>query len=155
MAQHIHPTSPSGCRFASAIITPDSRRTEGMIEKGGPVNDLSTLRTGLGSSFSAIEDLTSTLGAAEWPAQSLCPAWTVRDVVSHLASVEVVLSGWLPDGVDVPPPFERAGSFVASTSGLDAASFVPTVHEVFRRASPRSGRVVRARSAASVVDADW
>lgn len=95
------------------------------------MNDLSTLRTALGSSFSAIEDLTSTLGAAEWPAQSLCPAWTVRDVVSHLASVEVVLSGWLPDGVDVPPPFERAGSFVASTTGLDAASFARTVHEVF------------------------
>ncbi|HEY3941179.1 MAG TPA: maleylpyruvate isomerase family mycothiol-dependent enzyme [Acidimicrobiales bacterium] len=45
------------------------------------------------------------LSDGEWEAQSLCPEWRVRDVVSHLGGIESALLGWRPEG-ERPAPFE-------------------------------------------------
>ena len=49
---------------------------------------LDGIRSALGQSYTAIESLCAVMSPAQWQAQSLCPDWTVRAVIGHLASVE-------------------------------------------------------------------
>ena len=105
------------------------------------MSDLETIRTALERCYDSIEGLCARLDEADWGTQSLCPDWTVRGVVSHLAGVEQVLSGWLPDGVETPPPFERAGVFARETSDLDNSAFAARVGEVFSERRRDSIRV--------------
>ena len=56
---------------------------------------LDGIRGALGQSYTATENLGAVLSPAQWRAQSLCPDWTVRAVVGHLAGVEEMLAGWL------------------------------------------------------------
>ena len=97
------------------------------------MTDLSTIRAALEESFDALETLGADLAPGEWDSPSLCPEWTVRGVVEHLASIENVLVSWVPDTVDTPPPFSRAGSFVKEVAGLDAPAFMERVRGVFGR----------------------
>jgi uncharacterized protein (TIGR03083 family) len=64
------------------------------------MTDLDAIRGALGQSYAAIENLCAGMSPAQWRAQSLCPDWTVRAVVGHLAGVEQMLAGWLPRGAD-------------------------------------------------------
>jgi uncharacterized protein (TIGR03083 family) len=81
---------------------------------------LDELRAALEHCYAATEALCADLSDDEWRAQSLCPQWTVRDVVDHVTSIEAVMAGWWPDDDTTPPPFERAGEFLAdSTPYLD------------------------------------
>ena len=68
--------------------------------------------------FGAIEGLMDRLGPGEWAVQSLCPDWTARGVITHLASVEHALTGWLPTPDDDKPPFEKVGEFSARAASL-------------------------------------
>ena len=72
------------------------------------MNDLPTILGALEGSFEAIEALCDDLSPAEWTAQSLCPEWDSRAVISHFASIEAVLVDWLPERADVPPSFAPA-----------------------------------------------
>ncbi len=87
---------------------------------------LDEIRGAMEHCYAAIEALCADLSDDEWQAQSLCPDWTVRDVVDHVTSIEAVMAGWLPDDVTTLPPFERAGEFLAddhaATSTRSAAS---------------------------------
>lgn len=74
------------------------------------------IRGALEHCYSAFETLCADLSDDEWQAQSLCPDWTVRDVVDHVTSIEAVMAGWLPDDTTTPPPFEKAGEFLADSS---------------------------------------
>ena len=65
---------------------------------------LDGIRSALGQSYTAIENLCAVMSPAQWRAQSLCPDWTVRAVVGHLAGVEQMLAGWLPGSADELPP---------------------------------------------------
>lgn len=102
------------------------------------------IATALQACYSAMEALCADLGEAEWAVQSLCPDWTVRDVVNHLASIEAVMAGWLPDDDHTPPPFAKAADFLreADTTGAD---YLEAVHAVFDR---------RRRDLAALSDAD-
>ena len=93
--------------------------------------DLPTIRTALDTCYTAIDALGADLAPEEWSTQSLCPDWDVRGVISHLAAIEAILQGWLPDGPDTPPPFERAGAFAEATASLDGPGFAATAHELF------------------------
>jgi uncharacterized protein (TIGR03083 family) len=95
------------------------------------VRDLTTIRTALDLSYSAIEALTVELSEDDWATPSLCPGWTGRDVVLHLASIEQVLAGWLPGNGEEPPDFARAGHLAAETATLDNLTFGRRVREVF------------------------
>ena len=97
------------------------------------MTDLAGIRDALGQSYAAIENLDAVLSPAQWRAQSLCPDWTARDVVTHLASVEHMLVGWLPRSADELPPFDRVTEFIQQTRGLDDAGFAARVAEVFGR----------------------
>jgi len=89
------------------------------------------LRAALINCYSAVEAMCAGLDETQWTVQSLCPEWTVRGVVDHLASVEAVLVGWLPDDATAMPPFERAGEFLAQTAGLHGAQYLDRVRGVF------------------------
>ena len=50
------------------------------------MTDLARITGALEQSYAAVEKLCAGMSAAQWQAQSLCPDWTVRGVVGHLAS---------------------------------------------------------------------
>jgi uncharacterized protein (TIGR03083 family) len=56
------------------------------------MTDLDAIRSALGQSYAAIENLCAGMSPAQWRAQSLCPDWTVRAVVGHLAGIEQMLA---------------------------------------------------------------
>jgi uncharacterized protein (TIGR03083 family) len=93
--------------------------------------DLATLRRALEESYDAVEALGADLDAAGWATQSLCPDWTVRGVVEHLAIIEQVMTGWLPGSADEPPSFARGAELVQATADLDDAGFLDRVRSVF------------------------
>jgi uncharacterized protein (TIGR03083 family) len=96
-----------------------------------PALDLPTLRRCLEESYDAIEALGADLSAADWATLSLCPDWTVRGVVEHLAMIEQVMTGWLPEDAATPPSFSPGGAFVREVADLDDAGFLDRVRAVF------------------------
>ncbi len=97
------------------------------------MTELARIRTALGQSYAAIEELCAAMSAAQWQAQSLCPAWTARGVVGHLASVENMLAGWLPGSAGELPPLDRVTAFGQQAAELDDTAFAARVTEVFGR----------------------
>lgn len=73
--------------------------------------------------------LTNDLTDEQLATQSLCPDWTVRDVIVHVAAVDAVLTGWEPT-TDTPPPFNRLRPVVDELTALDRASFSARVAEI-------------------------
>ena len=87
----------------------------------------------LGYCYDQLEGLMAGLSPADWASPSLCPEWTVREVVAHLASVEHALSGWVPAPDDDKPPFEKVGSFIEQVAGLADAAFAAEVTATLTR----------------------
>ncbi|HEU4361092.1 MAG TPA: maleylpyruvate isomerase family mycothiol-dependent enzyme [Mycobacterium sp.] len=96
---------------------------------------MSTPKAGIAAAldgcYTAMEALCADLTAAEWQAQSLCPDWTVRDVVDHVTGIEAAMVDWLPDDDRTPPPFQRAADF--SRDAGNGAAYLDTVHAVYDR----------------------
>lgn len=88
--------------------------------------------TALHACFAQMEALCADLGDAEWQAQSLCPEWTVREVVNHVTSIEAVMAGWLPDDDHTPPPFDRAADFL-TFADADGPAYLDAVRAVYDR----------------------
>ena len=86
------------------------------------------IRGALDHCYEAFDALCADLDEDQWQAQSLCPDWTVRGVVDHVTSIEAAMVGWLPDDDTTPPPFERAGEFLA-----DDTPYVDKVRGVYDR----------------------
>ena len=103
------------------------------------MRSLDEIRAALDGCYSSMEALCSDLSEAEWQAQSLCPDWTVRDVVNHVTSIEVVMAGWLPEDDRTPPPFERAADFLRETA-VDTTSYVEKIHAIYDRRRREIGR---------------
>jgi uncharacterized protein (TIGR03083 family) len=95
------------------------------------VTGLGGIRSALVQSYTAIENLCAVMSPAQWRAQSLCPDWTVRAVVGHLAGVEQMLVGWLPGSAGELPPVDRVTAFAQRTAGLDDAAFAARVAQTF------------------------
>jgi len=97
------------------------------------MTDPSTIRTALGESFDALQDLGASLTGAEWETQSLCPDWDVRAVFVHVVGIENALVSWVPEAVDTPPPFARANTFAKEVVDLEAPAFLEQVGSVLDR----------------------
>jgi uncharacterized protein (TIGR03083 family) len=95
------------------------------------MTDLARTRDSLLASYDAIEDLCARIDARQWQAQSLCPDWTARDVVNHLAMMETVMTGWVPSSSEELPNFARVGPFTEEMEALDDANFARRVTEIF------------------------
>ena len=68
--------------------------------------------------WSSIDDLFDQLDGPEWATRSLCPDWTVREVMVHLGAVEHMLLGEAPDSMAEALPFHKAGEWMESVAGL-------------------------------------
>jgi uncharacterized protein (TIGR03083 family) len=95
------------------------------------VTDLATTRSSLEQCYDAIEALCARMDEAQWKTQSLCPDWTARAVVSHLAMMERVMTGWLPSGTEELPYFDRIAGVDQELSALDNDAFASQVREIF------------------------
>ena len=98
-------------------------------------NPVDRISAALRDCYGAVEALCADLSDAEWGAASLCPDWTVRDVVNHVTSIEAVMAGWLPDDDRTPPPFEKAADFLreADAGGAAYAELVRVIYDRRRR----------------------
>jgi uncharacterized protein (TIGR03083 family) len=97
------------------------------------VTDLATIRTSLEQCYDGIETLAARMGAAQWHAQSLCPDWDMRGVITHLGMMERVLAGWLPQSVDDVPPLDRVAPYHEEMAALDDTAFAGRIGEIFAR----------------------
>lgn len=95
------------------------------------MRSLDEIRAALERSFQATETLCAGLDDADWQAQSLCPDWKVRDVVSHVTSIEAVLADWLPEDAGALPPLEKMGEFERDTAALDNAAFLEHIWAIY------------------------
>ncbi len=84
----------------------------------------------LNSCYDDLEALIGDLSDDDWAVQSLCPEWTVRGVVEHLAGIEVVMTDWMPADAETPPPFERMGAFNEEASGMSNQELAAKVGEI-------------------------
>jgi uncharacterized protein (TIGR03083 family) len=76
-------------------------------------------------------DLFGSLTEDQWQVQSLCPDWTVRGIAAHMLSVERVLTGWMPTGLDTPPPFDQIGGHHAAALTMSSGELVEALTDTF------------------------
>ena len=75
-------------------------------------------------SFGAVVD---GLTDEQWAAQSLCPAWKMRDVVVHITAIEAALLGWRPGDDN---PFVRMATIQPELQSLSDTDLALRYHEV-------------------------
>ncbi len=95
------------------------------------MTDLATTRNSLEQCYDAVEGLCARMDEAQWRVQSLCPEWTARDVVNHLALMERAMTGWVPSSTEELPHFERVLSDDYQVAALGDKDFADLVTEVF------------------------
>ncbi len=89
----------------------------------------------LGRAFDAVADLISNIRAGQWSAPTLCPDWTVRQMVNHLTGMNRVFAALL--ACQPPPPRlsadhvedDPAGAYRDAAAALQAAFGQPGVLE--------------------------
>ena len=81
----------------------------------------------LASACTSFRDAAGRIGPDRWGSPSLCPAWTVGDVVLHVTTIESALVGWRP-GDD--SPFAAMPAIAAELGKLDAADLLARWDEV-------------------------
>ena len=95
------------------------------------MTDLATVTGSLLQCYDAIEALAARLTDDQWRAQSLCPDWDMRGVVTHLGMMERVMAGWLPADGDDLPPLERIAPYQEQAAALPNAAFAALIGEIF------------------------
>ena len=71
--------------------------------------------------WDSLDELLGGLNDEQWATPSLCPDWTVRDVMIHLAAVESMLSGEAPGAFTDSLPFEQVVGWMNDVAELDNA----------------------------------
>ena len=95
------------------------------------MTDLAAIRGSLEQCYDAIESVCSRMSSQQWQAQSLCPDWDMRAVVTHLGMMERVMTGWLPDSAADLPPLDRIGPYTEHAASLDDKAFAARIAEIF------------------------
>ncbi|MEM9561815.1 MAG: maleylpyruvate isomerase family mycothiol-dependent enzyme [Actinomycetota bacterium] len=85
----------------------------------------------LGICYDAVDELMGALAAENWGVQSLCPEWSVREVVAHLASVEQAILGWRPTSADDALPFETIGPWTSEAMAWSNERLVTEARALF------------------------
>lgn len=95
------------------------------------MTDLATITGSLEQCYDAVEAIAARMDSGQWQAQSLCPDWDMRGVITHLGMMERVMTGWLPDGADDLPPLDRIGPYQEQVARLDDKAFAARIGEIF------------------------
>lgn len=77
------------------------------------------------------EALMDSLSADDWAVQSLCPDWDSRGIVTHLAGIEHMLSGWVPESAEAPLPFEMVGEFANRSADWSTEQLVAETKKIY------------------------
>jgi uncharacterized protein (TIGR03083 family) len=80
-------------------------------------------------------ELLSSLAASQWPAPTVCPGWSVKDVALHLLGDDIDLLSRRRDGAAPADTPSRPGGFQELVASLDRLN--QTWVEATRRISPR------------------
>jgi uncharacterized protein (TIGR03083 family) len=76
----------------------------------------------LDRTWSSLGALAGALTDTQWSTPSLCPDWSVFEVLAHVTTIEEALTGWWPEAPDSPPPFAAMGPiFRELVAGTPAA----------------------------------
>jgi len=86
--------------------------------------------TNLELCVASLEDLLPALTGEQWETPSLCPDWTVKGVVTHLAGVEHMLSDWRPVDAATPLPFGEVVAFTTEVEGLPGDEILARWREI-------------------------
>jgi uncharacterized protein (TIGR03083 family) len=81
----------------------------------------------LRSVFESFGSVVDGLSVEQWQAQSLCPDWTMREVVVHTTAIEAALVGWRPGDDN---PFVRMGTIQPQLQTLSPAELAQRYHQV-------------------------
>jgi uncharacterized protein (TIGR03083 family) len=92
---------------------------------------LAVIRASLEQCYDAIESLAGRMDATQWRAQSLCPDWDMRGVITHLGMMERVMTGWLPESASDVPPLDRIGPYHDEMAALGDAAFAARIGQIF------------------------
>ncbi len=68
--------------------------------------------------WASIDDVFDQLTDDQWSTQSLCPDWTVGEVMVHLGAVEHMLLGEPPGSMPDALPFEKVGEWMQQIASL-------------------------------------
>lgn len=83
--------------------------------------------------FVSIDRLLDGLTEEHWNTQSLCPAWTMRGVVTHLGGIEHMLCGLEPGALAEAVPFTRVGEWIDAVEGVSTPDLLARYREVIAR----------------------
>jgi uncharacterized protein (TIGR03083 family) len=95
------------------------------------VTGLAAIRSSLEQCYEAVSALSSRLNSEQWQAQSLCPDWDMRGVVTHLGMMERVMTGWLPASAEETAPLDRIGPYFEEAAALDDEAFAARIAAIF------------------------
>jgi uncharacterized protein (TIGR03083 family) len=85
---------------------------------------------GLESCWRSMGALLAGLDDDEWNVPSLCPGWTVRDVVVHLAGMEYTMAGETPGSMSDSIPLFKMVDFAAEVAPLSPSALLNRFREV-------------------------
>ncbi|HRE00141.1 MAG TPA: maleylpyruvate isomerase N-terminal domain-containing protein [Ilumatobacteraceae bacterium] len=91
-----------------------------------PTPPLADFVAALNGMFDHYRRLCRDLSDEQLATQSLCPAWSARDVIAHVIGVEAVLDGWEPS-LDAMPPFDRLAGYQTDAAALDRDGFTTMI----------------------------
>ena len=80
--------------------------------------------TNLFACWDSLDELFASLADAEWDTPSLCPDWTVRQTLVHLASIEAMLAGKGARSFAENLPFGEALAAAEELEKLDASALL-------------------------------
>ena len=84
----------------------------------------------ISAAWRSLGDVAGALTPEQWIAQSLCPAWDMRGVVCHIATIDEALIGWAP-GSEVP--WSKMGEISKELAGLAPAELLARYNEMVAR----------------------
>ncbi len=94
------------------------------------MSDQANTTAALTACFDSLDELADGLSGDDHAVQSLCPDWDVAGVYLHLASIEHMLTGWVPESVEAGLPFEVAGAYAASLADAEGPAVVADYQRV-------------------------
>jgi uncharacterized protein (TIGR03083 family) len=78
----------------------------------------------------SLDDLFDGLDHDQWATPSLCPGWTVRDVLVHLGAIEHMLAGEPPGSMAEALPFHKVGEWMHEVAGTSDADVLARYRDV-------------------------
>jgi hypothetical protein len=115
---------------------------------------LATPAASLERCYDVLEAPCARLSGDQRQAQSPCPDWDTRGVVTHLRRMERVMTGWPSASAEETPPLDRIAPYSEEVAALDDQAFAARVADYLHRSPRRHDRLASAGPGSAVVTPD-